>query len=165
MIIAGTGSRSLRKDEELFNKVYEEVRGRIGLEFKKPTLMSGMAEGFDEIIAKVAMDTGCPLICAIPNDGYLRYYWEQNSVTGKDRYDEACEICEYAFSTYDRGGYIEYVCDSVYVNGVHANFIRNEWMVNKADLMLVYNPTSRGTKHCFEYINKVNRKYEIIEVK
>lgn len=165
MIIAGTGSRELRADEELFEKVIVQVESFLQFQsmtqMQNLTLMSGMAEGFDEIIAKVARELSVPLICSIPNRGYLEYYWKKNSVTGFDRYKEAEALCNYAESS---GGYVKYICKDLYVDGVHANFVRNNWMVDNSEYMLVYNPVSRGTSHCYSYIKQVGRSHHIIEV-
>jgi hypothetical protein len=51
-----------------------------------------------------------------------------------------------------RSGGVHYVCGKdIYVNGKHSNFVRNEWMADRADVVWVYNPTSRGTAQCYNY--------------
>lgn len=164
MIISGTGSRSLITDKLQYDKVYNKVLSRlseINKTEKISAVISGMAEGFDEALAKAAMELNLQLICAIPNKGYLKYYWGEHSLLQYDRYAEAGKICTYA----QLNGKIHYVCNSIYdSDGKHANFTRNEYMVKNCNYMFVYDPTSRGTSHCYNLIKENNLKHEIIEV-
>jgi hypothetical protein len=151
-VIAGTGSRSLILDEGKMNKVQEylidlltEAKAKHG---NNLVVISGMAEGFDEALARSAMCVGVTLIAAIPNKGYSAYYWRNNSQLKVDRMDSFQELAGYAH----RSGGVHYVCGKdIYVNGKHSNFVRNEWMADRADVVWVYNPTSRGTAQCYNY--------------
>jgi hypothetical protein len=62
-----------------------------------------------------------------------------------------------------------YVCDSIYeeINGkkVHANFIRNQAMVNACDMALVYKPGSRGTRDAVQRLKKADKHYEVAPFK
>ena len=151
-VIAGTGSRSLILDEGKMNKVQEylidlltQAKAKHG---NNLVVISGMAEGFDEALARAAMCVGVTLIAAIPNKGYSAYYWRDNSQLKVDRMDSFQELAGYAH----RSGGVHYVCGkNIYVNGKHSNFVRNEWMAGRADVVWVYNPTSRGTAQCYNY--------------
>lgn len=160
MIISGTGSRQLITNEIQSKIIYSLLLNEIKKLEKVTMIISGMAEGFDELLANAAVELNLPLTCAIPNREYLDYYWRKNSVTGYDRYRYAEKLCRYAESN----GVIKYICKNLYVDGIHANFVRNNWMVENCEFMFVYNPVSRGTKHCYEYIQKIGRKHKIIEV-
>lgn len=154
MIVAGTGSRSLITNISLLRKIQGNLTKKM-LEEGIDCVISGMAEGFDECIAKAAVDAGVPLIAAVPNKGYGQYYWGANSLLKKNRLLEFKQLLDQA----DR---VVYVCDSIYENGRHANFIRNEWMADHADRVWVYNPTSRGTAHCYQYCQSNNIPTEVI---
>jgi ribA/ribD-fused uncharacterized protein len=151
-VIAGTGSRSLVNDEDKMNKVEEYLIDLLTQAKAKHgdnlVVISGMAEGFDEVLARAAMCVGVTLIAAIPNKGYSAYYWRNNSVLKIDRMDTFQELARYANNT----GAVHYVCGkNIYVDGKHSNFVRNEWMADRADVVWVYNPTSRGTAQCYNY--------------
>ena len=151
-VIAGTGSRSLVKDEDKMNKVEEYLIDLLTQAKAKHgdnlVVISGMAEGFDEALARAAMCVGVTLIAAIPNKGYSAYYWRDNSELKIDRMDTFQKLARYANET----GAVHYVCGkNVYVDGKHSNFVRNEWMADRADVVWVYNPTSRGTAQCYNY--------------
>ncbi|CAB4142862.1 hypothetical protein UFOVP784_42 [uncultured Caudovirales phage] len=151
-VIAGTGSRSLILDEEKMDKVEDyllellyQAKAKHG---DNLVVISGMAEGFDEALARSAMCVGVTLIAAIPNKGYSAYYWRDNSELKIDRMSAFQELARYANET----GAVHYVCGkNVYVDGKHSNFVRNEWMADRADVVWVYNPTSKGTAQCYNY--------------
>lgn len=151
-VIAGTGSRSLVNDEDKMNKVEEYLIDLLTQAKAKHgdnlVVISGMAEGFDEALARSAMCVGVTLIAAIPNKGYSAYYWRDNSELKIDRMSAFQELARYANET----GAVHYVCGkNVYVDGKHSNFVRNEWMADRADVVWVYNPTSKGTAQCYNY--------------
>ena len=164
MIIAGTGSRSLlTEDKDKRSHILDltkEALNNIG----NPEIMSGMAEGFDECIAKAAVDLELPLHLVVPNYGYGMYYWGKNSLLKKDRFDTFKAYLAYA----SENGSIEYVIEDVhntsgiYVNGIHSNFLRNSRMVERADHFLIYNEKSTGTKDCFNKILKSKKPYQIM---
>jgi len=159
--IAGTGSREL----VLFEDKRREVRDYLAnlLTNAKAehgdnlVVISGMAEGFDEALARAAIMAGVPFIAAIPNTGYIKYYWGRTSMLKRDRMAEAEEILSKASE-------IVHVCDGIYApDGRHANFHRNEWMVDHADIVWVYNPTTRGTAQCYAYCKKMGKRTIIID--
>jgi len=159
--IAGTGSRQLVLDS---NK-HIEVRNQLvdllvqaKLEHGDSLIViSGMAEGFDEALALAAIQANVPFIAAIPNKTYIDYYWGKASMLERDRTSEAQDILSKAKE-------IVYVCSNVYgPDGRHANFHRNEWMVDLADVVWVYNPITRGTAQCYAYATKANKCTVILD--
>ena len=58
---------------------------------------------------------------------------------------------------------VVYVCgDRVKVNGRWANFIRNEAMVDRCQMLWVYGPNTRGTSQCNTYAWKKGvPRYEV----
>lgn len=164
-VIAGTGSRSLAiMPYEHVNRIFNQVADHL-VEAKrrheKVMVLSGGAEGFDHVMATAAMATETPYVLILPNKGYLAYYWREHSVTGQDQSEDACAMKNGAL-------WIEYVMEDVHhssslrLNGVHANFIRNERMVELADEFLVYNPTSPGTAHCVTKILAAKKPFTIL---
>lgn len=154
-IISGTGSRTLqaaRSDIKMKASTILKAHLKPLLqEHPDAQIMSGMAEGFDKLLALTAIELGVPLICAIPNKGYGRYYWGQNSVSGHDMYSKFKGILSQAAE-------VVYIMEDVhkakglYLNGVHSNFLRNDYMVTRGDFFFVWSPTTRGTKQCYQSI-------------
>ena len=118
-----------------------------------------MAEGYDEALARAAVQAGVPFIAAIPNPSYLNYYWGKNSLLKINRSAAANELVSQAVEVFN-------VCPT-HVGVKHsfaggANFDRNDWMADRANIVWVYNPTTKGTKQCYEYCQKNNIKTFII---
>jgi len=166
--IAGTGSRELilnvdkrREVRDYLADLLTQAKEKHG---DKLIVISGMAEGFDEALARAAIMADVPFIAAIPSSGYIEYYWGRTSMLKRDRMSEAQEILSKARE-------IVYVCPpSRYGNGVRhtqnggANLDRNEWMVEHADIVWVYNPTTTGTAQCYAYCKRVGKKTYIINI-
>ena len=164
-VIAGTGSRNLRLDDNKFNLVKAKLTELLSAAKEKHgdnlLVLSGMAEGFDEALAEAAMAANVKLQAAIPNRSFGQYYWRDNSQTKANRYAKFVELCQYAKST----GGIVYVCgcsqEATGCNhiktsdGQYMTMYRNLWMVDRATRVWVYNPVTSGTKHCYEYAKKV----------
>ncbi len=156
--IAGTGSRSLVTDLLKRLEVLDALIVLL-LEYKKQhgnvRVISGMAEGFDEALAIAAIIVEVPWIAAIPNKGYLEYYWGRNSLLGVNRLESALSLTSKAVG-------VVHICDSY--RGVKypfpggANFDRNEWMVDNCDIVWAYDTGSKGTKHCYGYAQKTGKK-------
>lgn len=158
--IAGTGSRELILDKDKRREVRDYLADLLAKAKVKHgdrlIVISGMAEGFDEALARAAIMADVTFIAAIPNKGYIDYYWGKKSMLGRNRMAEAQEILS-------KAGEIVHVCDGIYgPDGRHANFHRNEWMVDHADIVWVYNPTTRGTAQCYAYCKKVGKRTFII---
>lgn len=137
--------------------IYDNLEAEVlRLRAKYPDLhvISGMAEGWDEAIAKAAMRNSIPYTVMIPNKGYGDYYWRRNSLLGVDRSATFATLCEHARE-------VVYVCDSLYVNGVHSNFVRNQAMVDACDGALVYEATSNGTRDAVTRLIKAGKPYKV----
>jgi len=162
-VIAGTGTRQLIKEPKEYRhkvlgylvQLLEGAKAKHGAE--NVLVISGMAEGFDEALAHAAVIAGVPFTAAVPNKGYLEYYWGKNSQLGSSRLGHGLELL-------NKAAEVHYVCKSPasqmpkYKNADGsdkwgtANFERNEWMVDRADVIWAYNPNnSSGTNHCIAY--------------
>jgi hypothetical protein len=154
--VMGTGSRKMVVREDRA-EIYALLEYKISLlleEYPDLHLISGMAEGWDEAIAKVGMRRNIPYSCYIPHRTYGDYYWGRKSLTGKNRIATFNEIVEAAAD-------VQFICQDLYeyINGkrVHANFIRNDAMVERADLALAYIPEghfSPGTNHALGLLHR-----------
>jgi len=158
--IAGTGSRELAKDIQQSKKVFDFCLRNLELakeKHKEILVISGAAEGFDEVLAYAAIATNCKLLLAIPNKDYGLYYWKYNSVTKTDRF----HIYEDLVS---RAQEVKIICNSIYEDGMHSNFKRNIYMMQNADKVWVYNPSTPGTRHAYEYCKKMHIPTYLITV-
>lgn len=160
MLVCATGSRSLiTKHPNYCKLIFERTVNQLQ-ELGATEVMSGMAEGFDECIAKAAVRLGLPLHAVVPNYGYGRYYWGRNSLLGRDRFDLFMSYLTYA----SENGSVEYVIEDVhnttgiYVGGVHSNFLRNDRMVERVAAekgkFIFFDNGSRGTRHCLEAVER-----------
>ena len=131
--VMGTGSRRmiLQPDaREIYDALEVEIF-KLREEFPGLVLITGMAEGWDEAFAKIGLRNGIPYEAYIPNKGFGAYYWGKNSLMGQNRMGTFNQLVGGARK-------VTYCCDSLYLNGVHSNFIRNDWMIAASDLALVY---------------------------
>lgn len=165
--IMGTGSRSLVLREDR-HEIYAVLEYYLKLKLEShPDLMlvTGMAEGWDEAIAKIGYRNGIPYHVFLPNPTYGGYYWskpegkspKQGSLTGKNRMKTFSQLLNGATE-------VTVVCSSVYEGGVHANFLRNDAMVDVADYGVVYFPGKKptsGTLHGVRALKRAHVPYSI----
>lgn len=165
-VVAGTGSRSLRVADravqvEAMGRCTDALEERRAEHGDRLVVMSGGAEGFDELIARCAMRLGIRLWLALPNRGYLAYYWGRASLLQRDRAAEAVELVDQAWK-------VTHVMEQIHgtnalkVDGLHANFWRNLYLVEQADDFLVWDPSSKGTAHCLSEIRRHGTPYAIL---
>jgi len=167
--IAGTGSRELILDVDKRREVRDYLADLLTKAKEKHgdklIVISGMAEGFDEALARAAIMADVSFIAAIPSPDYIEYYWGKTSMLRRNRMSEAQEILSKAQE-------IVYVCPSSpskrgngvkYPQNGGANIDRNEWMVDHANIVWVYNPTTPGTARCYAYLKKVGKPAFIID--
>lgn len=169
-VVAGTGSRRIKTaDLRIRNSAWDQLIDRLdhlrALHGDRLVVMSGFAEGWDEAVAKAAIKLNLRLWAAIPNRGYGRWYWStERSLTDRDRQAEFTALR-------DRAWRVTYVMEDVHhtsalkLDGVHANFLRNNWMVTGsldfpgADDFLVLGPVKpgSGTDHCVKAIKRAGK--------
>jgi hypothetical protein len=145
-VIAATGSRKTCVTPGLVEKLDKFLVDNAGT--YDLTVISGMAEGWDELVARRCVALGIPFTAALPHRGYGAYYWSaEGSLSGQDRTGELNELLAAATS-------VRYICGSVYgeLDGrrLHSNFVRNQWMVDHADELVAHREPglSRGTDDC-----------------
>lgn len=143
--VAGTGPRNLQllpqdQKTELLFKIGRHLTDLLD-SHDNLVVISGMAEGFDAALATSAVNLGVPWVAAIPTPSYGSYYWGQHSQTGTNRLEDFLNLLMKATETV--------ICSqNLYVDGLHANFYRNQWMVDHADHLLAYDLNRGGTQDC-----------------
>lgn len=167
-IIAGSGTRKLQSaSPQLKHHILGELLHILG-QYKEDkgdslVVMSGMAEGFDKALAVAALQLEIPLHLAIPTKTYGRHYWGKTSLTGEDR--------EFEFDTYvEMATKVTYVMEeihnvhnSLYLGSKHANFIRNDYMVENGDYFLIYDPSTPGTGNCLASVKRARKGWLLVK--
>jgi uncharacterized phage-like protein YoqJ len=144
MIIAGTGHRPDKLggyDWKVADRLFDVAL--TGLERLKPTkLISGMALGWDQAVARAAVALNIPFIAAIPFVGQEKKWPESSQITFRLLYGLAAEVV--------------IVCDGGYAGWKMQK--RNEWMVDHCDHVLaLWNGSSGGTENCIKYAEAKGR--------
>lgn len=166
-ILAGSGTRSLATASEREQQATTEaITLRVGeleaVHGQNLIVMSGMAEGFDALLAEVALRKGIRLWCAVPHKNYGPFYWGSLSRTGEDRTQ--------AFNGYLKAAWhVTFIMEDVFqtkgiqFRGRHSNFWRNDFMVEKAHDFVVQGGLSghltmtRGSAHCVQAIKNAKK--------
>lgn len=160
MIVFATGTRQIiTAPYEQRNACYQTAW--TWLWHNQPELViSGMAEGWDTLVASAAIDLGIPFDAYVPNHGYGEYYWGRKSLMGVNRLHDFENILRkarqvvYSSQTHNTTG--------LYLDGVHMNFIRNHDMVDAGDMGITWAPGSRGTAECIRYAEKQGVPVEVL---
>ena len=141
MIIAGTGHRpeKLGGHRPIIAEQLVEFAKQHLSSIAPDAVISGMALGWAQALASAALDMGIALTAAVPFEGFDRR-WPASSRrhldTILDRAKEVVVVHPFAAPT-------------VALN------LRNEWMVDRADLMLALHDGSwGGTFNCLAYAKK-----------
>lgn len=139
-VVAGTGHR-IEKIGDRIGAVMEGTR-RLILELRPDHVISGMATGFDQALARIARDLGIPWTAAIPFPGqHLR--WLQ---VAQDEYHRLLESAA------------DIVIVSPSYEGPWVMQRRSVWMVDRCDLLIAcWDGSSGGTANCLKYVERVGR--------
>lgn len=150
MIIAGTGHRPNKLGGygvEAFNKLVKIAEDYIKSLDIKPTIISGMALGWDQALAQAAINMECNLIAYIPFEGQ-EAMWPKKSQTYYKYLLDKCNNKVYCSNP----GYSARKMQK-----------RNEDMVDNCDIVLaLYDGTVGGTYNCIKYATK--QKKEIVNL-
>lgn len=138
---------------DLSNERYQQVAEQLAEYCRKhnvDTIISGMALGFDQLGAQVAIDNGLKFVAAIPMEG-------QESKWPKESQERYHELLGYA----DK---VVYVNDGEY-SAAKMN-MRNEWMVNNADAVFaLHDGSSGGTGNAVKYAERQNKLSKVVNPK
>lgn len=146
-IIAGIGHRpnklgnDYRLTGELTKKISQAVFNIFNIE--RPTeIISGMAQGFDQILAICAIKSNIPFIAAVPFEGQ-EFNWPEES---QRLYKKILK----------RANKVEVICPPGY--SAYKMQERNKWMCVEADKILAcWDGTSGGTENCLIYAQKIGK--------
>jgi predicted Rossmann fold nucleotide-binding protein DprA/Smf involved in DNA uptake len=144
-----TNGREYNQDafKELYNYIDNAIK-----KYDKPTLISGMARGADEVFAIYAIKNNLPLILSIPNS----VNWHKNR--GLSRSMRAQAIFYDYILSYDKLEIFE--IKKVYNNNEYyfANFARNQHMVDISDGIFCFKSyNSSGTDDCIKRAKEQNK--------
>lgn len=162
--VCGTGPRAIetwpvRARQDLRTVIVNKLDG-LRIDHDDLVVVSGMAEGFDAMLASVATEMDIPFVACVPNPSYGSYYWGQKSQTGTNRLDEYLSLIELATE-------VVFCSQTIYCypdgKRIHSNFYRNEVMVDNSDQVLAYYTDSGGTIHCIRYAE--DNRIPVIRVK
>lgn len=148
MIIAGTGHRPNKlggyySGNPIQTYVRNETR-RILEELKPDSGISGMALGFDQILAEIFVELSIPFIAAVPfvgQEGRWPAASQQHYAKLLSVAKDVVVVCE--------GGYAAWKMQR-----------RNEWMVEQLEepedrLLACWDGSAGGTGNCVSYANEV----------
>lgn len=140
LVIAGTGHRPDKLDGRI-NAVCEAIHTAL-IELRPARVISGMAQGFDQLLAAYARMLEIPWTAAIPFEGqHLR--WPKRS---QEQYLKLLESAS------------DIVVVSPAYDGPWVMQVRNEWMVDRCDLLLAcWDGSDGGTRNCLKYAERVQR--------
>lgn len=151
--VAFTGHRpsKLKCGYNTSGKEYDIIKQNIKRELnilKPEYCISGMALGIDSIAAEACIELDIPFIAAIPFEGQEKV-WPKAS---QDRYHELLSKAESKHVVCE-GGYVAWKLQK-----------RNEWMVDKCNLLLAYwDGSNGGTANCVRYAESKNKLITIID--
>lgn len=138
-ILAGTGHRPPKIGEQHRTLIYEKIKT-----INPRIIISGMALGFDTILAECAVELSIKLIAAIPFSGQ-EALWDEKD---KENYHNILNKKLTKSIIISPGDYSSKKYQ-----------IRNEWMVNNSDALLVaWDGSSGGTANCVNYAKNINKQ-------
>jgi uncharacterized phage-like protein YoqJ len=141
IIIAVSGHRQLKHS---YNDVYNLTKS-ILLKINPALVYQGCAIGFDQLVAKVCIDSGIPFVAAIPCEGQEKLWPEKVQEEYHEMLKHAREKVVVSKGKYHHGM-------------MHK---RNDYMIQQANYYVIYcdpNETTGGTK---SFLDKVKNKKHI----
>lgn len=154
MIISGTGPRNLIIKPERWREVSDRLENLL-IDLKPELVVSGGAEGFDELLAWAAWSKGIPYILYIPYPGFAETYWKRRSVTGFDRSEDFKEMLNLAQG-------VRYLYTGPKQGGVYTTHLRNNDLIDASDLMIVCDSDTPGTTNTFNKIKEQGGSYVVV---
>lgn len=143
-IVGCTGNRNLKHPIPIIKAAIKEKL----FQAEADAVITGMALGFDMLVAEVCIENNIPFVAAIPCRGQTRL-WPKNEV---ERYRKLIEK-SYKHTIVSPGEFQTWKL-----------FERNKWIVNRADIVIAYwdGAPKGGTHHCYKYAQEKNKLKENI---
>lgn len=151
-IIAGTGHRpsnlgGYKIPNPVYNYVFEET-SKILLDKKPAKVLTGMAIGYDQMLAEACIKLQIPFIAALPFLGQ-ELWWPKET---QKHYHSLLEHAEQV-EVISAGGFASWKMQA-----------RNKWLVDNCNLLVAaYCGTKGGTHNCIEYAKEIKRNILIID--
>lgn len=106
------------------------------------TIVSGMALGWDTAVAQAALQSGIPLIAAVPFEGQERLWPPAHTHRYHEFLRKASDVV-----VVSEGGFANWKMQK-----------RNEWMVDRCTLLVsLFDGSSGGTANCIEYATRIGK--------
>jgi uncharacterized phage-like protein YoqJ len=144
MIIAGTGHRPDKLGGytgETYWRLYNLAHDYL-TQHTPDRIITGMALGWDTVLAHVARDLTIPFIAAIPFAGQ------------ESRWPHASQV--FYRELLNHAHHVKVVCEGGYA--AWKMQVRNKWMVDECDkLIALWNGTPGGTANCIRYAQTLSR--------
>lgn len=146
MVVAGTGHRpnklggyGVAAERRVLNTALRS------LEHLKPErVISGMALGWDQALARAAIDLGIPFVAAVPFEGQERMWPEHSRRRFRELLAQASETVIVSPGSYS----------------ANAMQVRNIWMVDHCDRVLaLWNGSTGGTHNCITYAARAGKPF------
>lgn len=138
MILAFTGHRPQKLggySDDTFNRLVALAKAVI-TKYHPMSIITGMALGWDQAVAQAAIELHVPFTAAIPFIGQESKWPEQSQAKYRELRGKS-ELTKVVMSG-------DYSADKMQ--------IRNEWMVDHADMVIaLWDGTSGGTANCVNY--------------
>lgn len=147
MIVSFSGHRpnklgGYKEPNPIKEAIKAEIR-RLLIELKPEKVISGMALGVDQWAVEVCLELGIPFIAAVPFEGQERMWPHKSKLYYHELLQQAKEI-----EIVSEGGYAPWKMQ-----------IRNEWMIDKCDILIaIYDGTEGGTHNAFVYAEKISKE-------
>lgn len=146
MIIGVSGHRSVNKTNPAYDYVKSAFIDLLN-EYKPTKVITGMALGFDSLVADVCIEKETPFIAAVPYKGQ-ELFWSKEE---KDRY----------FDLLAHANSVEIVSLGGHSSWKYQH--RNMWICNQSDMSIVcFDGSPSGTRNYVEYA--ISKKKEIIRI-
>ncbi len=140
MILGISGHRIL--PQEHYNHIYIETEKYLK-QLRPEKIISGLALGYDQLVAVIAFRNNIPVIGAIPFIGQENRWSEKQKIT----YKKIIEKCSETVIVSD-GDY-----------AVWKLMERNKYIVDHSDVVLAYfSGQSSGTSNCVKYAETLNKQ-------
>ena len=138
MILGITGRRKIPNIKDSLSLRIKEINPEC--------IITGMALGTDILVAQIALDLNIKYIAALPFIGQEKLWKEEDQKIYSNLLDKANKV--------------EIISKGDFANWKYQ--VRNEWIVNKSDLLLAIIEknieNSGGTFNCINYANSINKK-------
>lgn len=141
-IVGFTGHRTLKHPIPIIKAAIKEKL----LQVEADVVITGMALGFDLLVAEVCIENNIPFVAAIPCRGQTRL-WPKQEV---EKYRKLIEKA-YKYTIVTPGEFQAWKL-----------FERNKWIVNRSNIIIAYwdGVPQGGTHHCYKYAQEKNKPKE-----